>query len=276
MGLVSTPVKQLSEESNLPLYQTKNVNSKECLKFLTNLHPDLLCVVAFGQILSQQVLSIPKIMCINLHASLLPKYRGAAPIRWAIIKGEIKTGLTIIKVVRQLDAGPIILQREVTINDNDDAFSLEEKLTYIGSDLILEALGLIQSGKYNLIIQDDKKATLASKLKKEDGLIVWGSCARDIFNLIRGCVGWPGAFTYFRSRVLKIHKASLHKYQGSPPVGSSPGEVLQISKNGIVVATGQGYLLIEQLQSEGKKITKAIEFVSGYRISVGESLGEKN
>ena len=277
MKLVSTPVKQPSREFNLQVYQTEDVNSGACLEFLKGLHPDLLCVVAFGQILSQDILSIPKALCLNLHASLLPKYRGAAPINWALIKGETQTGVSVIKMSQKLDVGPIILQRSLDIKAGDDAKTLEGKLSALGADLVLEALDLIQSKKYNLIIQDESKASFAPRLKKIDGLICWDKSTREIFNLIRGCAGWPGAFSYYRGKILKIHKISPTPISHFPNSASvcSPGEILQISKNGIAVATGDGNLLVEELQIEGKKKATASEFISGYRISVGERLGKK-
>jgi len=277
MNLIPTPVKQLSLEFNLPLYQTGDINSRDSLEFLKSLHPDLLCVVAFGQILSQSVLEIPQIFCLNLHASLLPKYRGAAPINWALIRGENQTGVSIIKMVKKLDAGPIILQRSLDIKDNDDTQTLEDKLSNLGADLVLEALDLIQAKKFNLTIQDESKKSLAPKLKKIDGLIDWEKSAQEIANLTRGCAGWPGAFIYFRGKILKIHRVSLQAKYSEANEGTvgSPGEILEISKEGIVVATGNGNLLIEELQVEGKKRINASEFISGYKISVGEILNKE-
>jgi len=232
-------------------------------------------VVAFGQILSRFILEIPRIMAINLHASLLPKYRGAAPINWALIRGETQTGLSIIKMEEKLDAGPIILQRSLDIKDTEDAQTLADRLSKSGSDLLLEAIDLIQTNKYKLITQDERKATFAPKLKKEDGLIYWDKSAQDIFNLIRGCAIWPSAFTHYQGKILKIHKA---KPYNTPSFEVSrleelPGEILRISKEGIVVATGRENLLIQELQIEGKKRITASDFVSGYRISVGDIFG---
>ena len=275
LDLISTPVANLNREFNLPLHQTDNVNSQESLQFFRRIKPDLLCVVAFGQILSQKVLEIPKIFSINLHASLLPKYRGAAPVRWAIINGESHTGLTVIKLEEELDAGPIILQEKANIEDYEDALSLEERLSHVGAKLLLRALDLIQEEKYNLIPQNENDVTLAPKLKKQDGLIYWDNTACDIFNLVRGCIGWPGAFTSYRGKILKVHKVKvLSGFMPSTPSGP-PGQILDISKNGIAVLTGDGSLLVEEVQVEGKKRVKAAEFVSGYKVSVGEKLGEK-
>ncbi|MFH1678540.1 MAG: methionyl-tRNA formyltransferase, partial [Candidatus Omnitrophota bacterium] len=187
--LSSTEVKKTARANRLRIYQQEDINSNESVEFLSSLGADVFVVVAFGQILSKPVLEIPRIMPINLHASLLPKYRGAAPVRWAIINGESQSGLTIIKMVSKLDAGPIILQEKVYIEGSDDAIMLEEKLSRLGGDLTSRALDVIQEGKCNLIAQNDKDATLAKKLKKDDGLICWDKPSRDICNLIRGCAG---------------------------------------------------------------------------------------
>ncbi|MFH1577581.1 MAG: methionyl-tRNA formyltransferase [Candidatus Omnitrophota bacterium] len=279
LALSATEVKKLSEAHKLKIYQPENVNSQESAGFLENLTPDLFVVVAFGQILSGPILGIPRIMAVNLHASMLPKYRGAAPVSWALIQGENQTGMSIIRMSQKLDAGPVILQRSLDIRDDDDAQTLREGLANLGADLLLEALDSIQANKYSLVMQDEARGvTLAPKLKKEDGLIHWGKPARDIFNRIRGCAGWPGASTQYRGKILKIHKASLflpHPLPASLPKGRA-GEILQISKNGILVATGQGNLLIQELQIEGKGRTFAQEFISGYRPCAGEILGEKN
>ncbi len=277
MALACTEVKKIAQVHKLRIYQPESINSQESAEFLKRLNPDVFIVVAFGQILNRDILAIPKILCLNLHASLLPKYRGAAPIRWAIIKGETRTGLTVIKMAQELDAGQIILQKKINIQDSDDAFSLEEKLSHLGSDLVLQALDLIQADRYSLIIQDEREATLAPKLKKEDGLIHWDKSARDIFNLIRGCAGWPGAFSYYRGKILKIHKASLFLSACIPDNSllGVCGRILQMDKLGIVIATGEGNLLIEELQIEGRRRMSAAEFISGYRVSIGEDFGEK-
>jgi methionyl-tRNA formyltransferase len=279
MALLPTEIKKLAKMHKLKIYQPDNINSQESVDFLNRLNPDILVVVAFGQILSQEILSVPNIFAINLHASLLPKYRGAAPLRWAIISGESQTGLTVIKMVQRLDAGPIILQTKVNIEDSDTALTLEEKLSHLGGDILCQSLDLIQDNRYNLVNQNEKDASSAPKLKKKNGMINWSKSARDIFNLIRGCAGWPGAYTNFKGKILKIHSASLVSERQSVRVpepqgiksSGVPGEVIGVSKQGIAVATGGGDLLIKELQVEGKKKTAASEFISGYSISVGEN-----
>lgn len=273
LAVVVTSVKQMAQEFNLPLYQPQDVNANEPQEFLKNLYPDLLCVVAFGQILSRDILAIPKILALNLHASLLPKYRGAAPINWALIRGETETGVSIIKMSPKMDAGEIILQRSLDIKDDDDAQSLEDRLSTQGADLLLEALDLIQANKYNLITQDESGVSFAPKLKKSDGLINWENPAHQILNLIRGCAGWPGAFTYYEGKILKIHRARrISGYQESR-ISGLPGKILKVSPEGIVVATAKDSLLIEELQLEGKRRMTAQEFIAGHKICPGDRLG---
>lgn len=273
LALSCTEVKKIAQAYNISVYQPENINRQERVEFLRGLNPDMFVVVAFGQILSRPVLEIPRIMTINLHASLLPKYRGAAPVNWALIKGETQTGVSIIKMNERLDEGPIILQRSLEIEDSEDAQSLQDRLSVLGADLLLEALDSIQDNRYSLIIQQEKDATPAPKLKKGDGLIRWDKSARDINNLIRGCAGWPGAFSYYQSKILKIHRA--RRTSGNQDIGISelPGEILRVSKEEIIVATAEGNLDIEEMQLEGKRRMTAQEFISGHRISVGERLG---
>jgi methionyl-tRNA formyltransferase len=270
-GLVvgSTLIKETAIGADLKIFQPANINSAESIKTLKDLVPDLFVVLAYGQILSKDVLNIPRIMSINIHASLLPLFRGAAPINWAIIKDEKLTGNTLMKIIPRMDAGPSILQKKREILDTDTAVSLEEKLSQDAAGLLLEGLKLIETKKYKLIPQDDKKATFAPKLKKENGLINWNKSAREIYNLIRGCFNWPGAFTYYKGKLLKIYKAKVVGLSGYRVIGA-PGEITQVSKEGsIVVAAGKGSLAIEELQIEGKKRMAAREFILGYRIVVG-------
>lgn len=274
LTLAPTPVNIAAQELGLKIYQPTQINTTEAIKFLKDLQPDLFVVVAYGQILSQGTLDIPKIFSINVHASLLPKYCGAAPINWAIIKGEKTTGITIIKMVKEMDAGPIILQEELDINLEDTAISLEDKLAHLGAKVLIESLEALEKGGYDLISQDEKNISFAPKLKKEDGLIDWDKPSDEVCNLIRGCLPWPGAFTYYQGKILKIYKAkviSLSRYL----VVSAPGEIINVSKEGIVVATGKDNLIIEELQIEGKRRMGVAEFMVGHKVSLGERLGKK-
>lgn len=274
LTFAATVIKKIALELGLKVYQPHQVNTPETIKFLKDLNPDLFVIIAYGQILSQEILDIPKIFSINVHASLLPKYRGAAPINWAIIKGEKNTGVTVIKMVKETDAGPIILQKAIDITDDDTSITLEDKLSCLAAQLLLDSLKSIENSNYNLISQDEDKISFAPKLKKEDGRINWHKPAKDIYNLIRGCLSWPCAFTYYNGKLLKIYKIRVGslvcEFASSPP-----GEIIKVSKEGIVVATGKGNLIIEELQIEGKRVMKVEEFIAGHKISVGETLGKE-
>jgi methionyl-tRNA formyltransferase len=275
MSLGHTIIKETAKKFNLEIFQPVSINSPDSISRLRNLKPDLFVVLAYGQILSEELLNIPKIIPINIHGSLLPAYRGAAPINWAIIKGEKLTGNTLIKITRQMDAGPVILQKKREILDSDTAASLEGKLALDAAELLLEGLKLIEARKYNLIPQDDKKASFAPKLKRKDGLIDWNKPAGDIFNLIRGTLDWPSAFTYYKGKILKICKAAFIS-SDSRKHSALPGQILKICKEAIIVATLKGDLIIEELQIEGKRKMKAHEFVLGHKIIAGEIFGKNS
>ncbi|MGD0335683.1 MAG: methionyl-tRNA formyltransferase [Candidatus Omnitrophota bacterium] len=267
-----TPIKEAAFELGVKIFQPRDVNSKESLEYLKKIGADLFIIIAYGQIFSQETLDLPRIMPINLHASLLPAYRGAAPINWAIIQGEGKTGVTVVKVIRKMDSGPVILQEEAPIIKEDSVITLEDKLAQVGAKILMEAMVKISNKSYKLIQQDEKKASLAPKLKKSDGAINWDSPPEDIYNLIRGCAGWPGAFAYYNGKLLKIYKAKISS-QVRKFASSNPGEILEASKEGIVVLTGKGNIIIEELQMEGKRIMSAAQFLSGHKISAGERFG---
>jgi len=275
LSLGATAINELAGEFNLKTYQPENINIPEAIKLLKGLNPDLFVVIAYGQILSSAILSIPKAFSINLHASLLPKYRGAAPINWGIIKGEKITGITVMKMAEEMDAGPIIQQKEIEINNEDTSITLEDKLSHFAAQLLLDTLSSIENNNYNLIPQDENNVSFAPKLKKEDGQIDWNKTACDIYNLIRGCISWPGAFTYYNGKLLKIYKAKIFP-NAQPSASFSPGEISGVSKKGITVVTGKDNLIIEELQIEGKRRMKVEEFIAGRKISIGEGLGKKN
>jgi len=272
LTLEHTAVKEKALELELKTYQPIKINHAEAIAFLKELKPDLFVVAAYGQILSQEVLDIPQIFSLNAHASLLPKYRGAAPINWAIINGDAKTGLSIMKMEKAMDSGPIMLQKEIDISQADTAISLEGKLADIAAQLLLEVVPSIEKRNYILKPQDDKNITFAPKLKKEDGKINWEKSAIDIFNLIRGVLPWPGAFTYYKGKLLKIYKAQAAGPLGDRGTGEL-GQIIQVSKDGIIVATGKDNLIIEELQVEGKRKVSTEEFIAGHKISPGDRLG---
>lgn len=272
LHLSATVIKNVAGVAKLKIYQPQRINAAEVLRFFKDLNPDLFVVVAYGQILSKDVLEIPKIFSINVHASLLPKYRGAAPINWAIINGDKTTGITIMKMSEKMDAGPILLQKNIAILGGDSAITLEKKLSCFGADLLLDSLKLIENNKYDLKLQEELDVSFAPKLKKPDGLINWNRPAQEINNLVRGCLNWPGAFTHYKGKLLKIYKATVivSNYQ---TIKATAGQILGVAKEGISVATGGDNLLIEELQIEGKRRMGAGEFIAGHKLCPGDRLG---
>ncbi|MDP2981036.1 MAG: methionyl-tRNA formyltransferase, partial [Candidatus Omnitrophota bacterium] len=224
---------------------------------------DLFIVVSFGQIMSKAVLSLPKLYCLNIHASLLPEYRGAAPINWAIANGEKETGITIMRMNEKMDEGDIALKDTLPISLQDDAIILTEKLSAKGTVLLMKFIKSIKDGKAEFIAQDDSKATYAPKLKKEDGLVDWAKSADEIYNRIRAFAPWPGCFTHLDKKILKIWKARPIIDSGDDNL--KPGAILEVNKNCILVKTGKGVLKIEELQLEGSRRMTAEEFVAGHK-----------
>lgn len=271
LRICGTDVKDTALAAKLKVFQPENIKSRESVDFLKKLDADLFVIVAYGQILSQEVLDIPKIMPVNIHASLLPRYRGPAPINWAVINADKKTGVSIMFVSLRTDSGPVIAQKEMKIEDEDTAETLEGKLCLLGAGLLMETLKLIDERDYRLIEQDEDKVLLAPKLKREDGLIDWSVQASAIHNQVRGVLPWPGAFTFFRGKMLKIFQTEvLPVFPGHKPV---PGEVVRADKHGIIVSCGRGYLSIKNLQLEAGKRMSAHSFFVGHRIKAGEILG---
>jgi len=272
LQLAATEVKNTAVASGVKTFQPENVNSQESVKFLKALNADLFVIVAYGQILSQEILEIPKIMPINIHASLLPRYRGAAPINWAIINGDKKTGVTIMYVTKKMDSGPVIMQKEIKIEDQETALSLENKLSLCSRGLLLDALEIIDNRNYRLVEQDEDQVVYAPKMKKEVGLIDWNTSAINIHNQIKGVLPWPGAFTSYRKKLLKIFQSQVLPI--FPSHKPQTGEVMRVDKHGIVVCCGRGFLEIKELQLEAGKRMTAQNFVIGHKLTVGEILGK--
>lgn len=254
-------IKKVALEYNLPLAQPEKIKDEEFINLLRKLNAEFIIVVAYGKILPKAILEAPEKGCINLHASLLPKYRGAAPIQWAIIKGEKLTGITTMLIDEGLDTGPILLQKEVPIEDEDNAQTLSERLSKIGADLIIETLIKFRQRKIEPKVQTGE-ASYAPQLKKEDGRINWNSTAREIFNLIRGTYPWPCAFCFFKNERIKVIKSEILNGR------AEPGLIIK-AKNELIVGTGQGLLKLLFIQPEGKKIMTAREFISGRKINEG-------
>lgn len=265
-----TPVKTKAIEYEIPVYQPKRVRESEFIELLNKLNPDVIVVIAFGQILPKALLDIPRYGCINIHASLLPKYRGAGPIQWAVINGEKKTGLTTMFMDVGLDTGDMLLKVETLIKDDETGGSLHDRLSAMGGSIILETLEKLENNTITRTPQDDNEATYAPMLDKNMGLIDWQNSAVKIERLIRGLNPWPSAYTIYNDKVLKIWKAECI------PNGDTkmePGTICQIIKNqGFVVKCKEDSLLIQELQLQGKNKMEAAAFLRGYDLKEGNKL----
>ncbi len=269
MELTAPPVKQAAQKLGLPVIQPDKIKRNEEFQAqLTQLAPEAIIVVGYGRIIPPWMLALPPRGNINVHASLLPKYRGAAPIQWAIAQGESITGVTTMLLNEGLDTGDILMQREMPILPQDTSLTLAPRLAELGADLLVETLRGLKSGTVRPIPQDHSHATLAPILKKEDGEIDFTRTAAEICNRLRGFQPWPGAYTHFRGKNLKIIGA--HPAKGGPSL--SPGE-MSLAGERLLAGSGGGALELLQVQPEGKKVISAREFVSGYRPSPGERLG---
>jgi methionyl-tRNA formyltransferase len=263
--LLVSPIKQYALDSDLPILQPKTVNDPEFIKLLKQNRPDIIIVVAFGQILSHTFLEIPKQFCINLHSSLLPKYRGAAPIHRAILNGEKKSGVTTIIMDKGMDTGDILLIQEIPIHETDTAQTLHDTLSKMGGTLVLETLKRLVENTLLPIQQDHSQVTYAAKLKKEEGLIHWDQSATILSNKVRGLTPWPGTYTSLNKKRLRILKVQVS--EGSPD--DTPGKVARVTDVGIEVGTGKGRLIITELQPEGKKSMPTKSFLAGHKVERG-------
>jgi len=269
LEVVASPVKQAAEKLGLPIYQPEKIKQNEELRAkLEAVHPKAIIVVGYGRIIPPWMLQLPEYGNINLHASLLPKYRGAAPIQWAIASGETVTGVTTMRIDEGLDTGDILLQKEMAIPSEDTAETLSPKLAVMGADLIIETLRGLQAGALRPQKQDNARTTPAPVLKKEDGRIDFGRSAREICNRLRGFQPWPGAFTSFRGRGLNITAVKTASEQ------VPQGELLVRNGQLFVGCGNDSAIEVLELQPEGKRRMSARNFVHGYRPQIGERFGE--
>jgi methionyl-tRNA formyltransferase len=268
--MTAPPVKRAAAGLGLPVYQPAKIRPPEVYEELESLAPEAIVIVGYGKIIPQHIIDLPPHGCINLHASLLPKYRGAAPVNWAIIRGETVTGVTTMKIDAGLDTGDILLVREAPIGPDEDAVSLGRRLAELGAPLMLETLEGLERGTITPAPQDHSCATLAPILKKEDGLIDWSLDAQQIVNRVRGLAPWPGAYTHFRGQLLHLWKAVA---QASLPVHqTSPGTLL-VEGRRLRIACGQGTLLEAiEVQLEGRRRVPAPDFINGARIQPDEKV----
>lgn len=264
-----TPVKEYAREHDLTVFQPDKVNTPESLVILKKEKADLFLVVSYGRILSEEILKIPKIMSVNIHASLLPKYRGAAPIAFALMKGEKRTGVTFIKMNERMDEGDIIFQKGIEIDSDDNIFTLEEKLSKLASTCVNGVLNTIEKGKAKLKKQSHKKATYAHLIKKQDGLIQWNSKPGGILNNFRATLGWPSSFTFFQGKMLKVLDMEARQYRH----GSKPGEIISLKDEGLEVACRGGTILIKEVLPESHHKMPVKSFLAGHNVKIGDHLG---
>ncbi|MEK6778209.1 MAG: methionyl-tRNA formyltransferase [Candidatus Deferrimicrobiota bacterium] len=260
------PVKLEALRMGLPVFQPEKARNPDSVARIAAEKPDLIVVVAYGHILPKSILDIPAHGCVNVHASLLPKYRGAAPINWAVVRGEAVTGVTIMKMDVGMDTGPMLLARELPIGDDDTAETLFPKLSLLGVEALLEALRRLHDGTLPEIPQEDPLATYAPMIRKEHGRIDWSRPAREVRNLIRGMTPWPSACTSHDGKTLKILSASVREGRGEP------GEILDVGREGVLVACGDGALALGLVQPEGGKAMASRDYAQGRRVRKGDRL----
>ena len=267
LKLTPSPVKVLAEKLNLPVLQPLKARDENFIAELRELKPELLIVVAYGQILPPSILDLPPFGCLNVHTSLLPKYRGAAPIQWAIANGDAETGVTIMQMDAGLDTGPVLSTRRTPILPADDSQILHDRLAQLGAELLVETIPDFVAGKMTPQPQPAAGSTYAAKIKKDDGKIDWHQPATQIWNRLRAFTPWPGAFTFLtaepKPQLLKIWKAEVVEKSGPP------GEVLTADKTGIVVGCGNDGLRILELQREGGKRMTSEHFLAGFPLKAG-------
>lgn len=267
--LQPTPVKAVAEANNIPVYQPERIKDDEFVDFLEKIEADIYVVVAYGQLLSQRILDIPKYGCVNVHGSLLPKYRGAAPIQWSIIDGEEKTGVTIMYMVKKCDAGDMILKKEIKIEPEDTYETLHDKMAPVGAEALIESLDLIEKGEVKAEKQDDELSCYASMITRDMGIIDWSKSSNEIKNKVRGFNPVPAAYTNYGGDILKIFKADILEGYDNGEIG----EILAVDKKkGFVVKTGDGAVMVTEIQAKGGKRMNCADYMRGHEIEVGKIL----
>lgn len=266
--IAQPPVKEFAAAHGIPVIQPPGIRLASFPEELNSYRPDVIVVVAYGRIIPPEVLGLPPLGCINVHGSLLPKYRGAGPIQWALINGERKTGITTMRMDEGLDTGDILMTEETHIGDDDDAVTLGERLAVIGAGLLVKTLKGLKDGSLHARPQEGE-ASYAPPLTREDGRISWSGSAAHIRNLIRGTYPWPGAVCLLNGERLMIIRASVP----APGGRGEPGKITRISAEGIEVGTGEGLLLVKEVKPEGKKAMPASAFANGRRLKEGMSFG---
>ncbi|WAW14234.1 methionyl-tRNA formyltransferase [Peptostreptococcus equinus] len=266
--LAYSPVKEFAIEKNIEILQPNKTTETGFMKRMKEINPDLIVVIAFGQILKKELLELPKFGCINIHVSLLPKYRGAAPINWAIINGEKKTGVTIMYMDEGLDTGDIISTKEFELDNEINAGQLHDIMMVQGAELLIDTIKDIEAGTNKRIKQDDSLSNYAPLMDKDLGHLDFNKKANDLHNLIRGVVPWPGAWSIYNDQKMKIWKSSVENKNSE----QEPGKILSVDKNGIRISCKEGILNISEIQMPNKKRMQVSEYIKGNKIEVGSSL----
>lgn len=267
--LAMPPVKELALKYDIPVYQPLKAREESFVETLKELNPELIVVVAFGQILPKSILDIPKYGCINVHASLLPRYRGAAPLNWVIINGEEKTGVTTMYMDEGLDTGDMILKSEIPLDDEITAGELHDKMMIDGAQVLKETIDLISKGQVPREKQNNENTCYSPIMNKSLGNIDWNKSAKDIHNLIRGINPWPSAYTTYEAQTMKIWKTKVINKNSD----KKPGTILSVDKEGIEVSTGKGSIQIKEIQMSGKKRMEVHEYIKGNNINTDVILG---
>jgi methionyl-tRNA formyltransferase len=266
--VMPSPVRKAAERQGIAVLTPEKMRDPAFLSALNQWAPQLIVVVAYGRILPRQILDLPPLGCLNVHYSLLPKYRGAAPVAWAVINGEQKSGVTTMQLVEKMDAGPIFLQREILLASDETAGSLQAKLAPVGATLLMETIAKLKAGSLTPRAQTEAEATYAPLLKKEDGLIDWRLPAVAIERRVRALSPWPSAYTQLDGRLLKIHRATVIQSE----TGATPGEVVRVDKAALWIATGEAILSLDEVQLENKKRLPAADFLRGAKFEKGARL----
>lgn len=264
-ALKYTPVKECAINLGLEVYQPEKIRAEESIEYLSKYQPDIIIVEAFGQIVPKAILDMPKYGCVNVHASLLPKYRGASPIQWAVINGDAITGVTTQRMAEGIDTGDMIMKEEVVIDEEETGGSLFDKLAVVGAKLCVKTMEVIENGTAEYKKQDEGQATHTGKIHKEFGSIDWSKSAKEIECLIRGLNPWPSAYTRLGDKNFKIWKAKVV----SDEMIASPGCIVKVTKDSIEVQTGKGILSLLEIQLEGKKRMTTDAFLRGYTVEEG-------
>lgn len=267
-----TPVKECAVSYGIPVLQPVRLREPEAVNELRQYQADLFVVAAFGQILSEEILTMPKFGCVNIHASLLPKYRGAAPIQWVILNGEKETGVTIQQMAKGIDTGDMLMKTVVPIAPKETGASLHDKLMEAGAELILKVLPLIQEGKLIPEKQREEEASHTARLTKSMGKMDWSRDAASLERLVRGLNSWPSAYTTYKGKTLKLWETDVEQVTAD----ALPGTVVQVEKDFFDVAAGEGTLRVREVQLEGKRRMTVRDFLLGYDIAVGMRLGEED